>query len=305
MSRTLKQLSKLDVGELKGVGAKKREALEALEIETVLDLLTHYPRRYIDRTEQKSIKDLQIDEEAMVLATVKRVQSRRTRNGKSLVEIDVFDGSSYLAISFFNQGWRAKQLAVGTEAVFFGKLTSYRGKRQMTSPVVDLIGDKTGRIVPVYPQSEKAALTTWELAKFVEEALERAGEFADPVPEDVRDRLDLVGRTWAMSQIHMPESIGRRRRRRASAWPSTNCCAADGARRAQARRYEAEATGIRHVIDSELVQAFHAALPFSLTGAQHKVIADINGFLASPRRCTGCCRATSVRARPSSRSPRC
>ena len=139
--QTLQKLDGVSVDKLSGVGPKKLEALNALEIHSILDLLRHYPRRYIDRTQQSSIRDLKIGEEAMVLATVKRVQSRRTRNGKSLVEIDVFDGSSYLSCSFFNQAWRAKQLAVGTEAVFFGKLDSYRGKRQMANPVVDLIGD--------------------------------------------------------------------------------------------------------------------------------------------------------------------
>jgi ATP-dependent DNA helicase RecG len=281
VARTLNALARIPVGELKGVGPKKLEALAVLEIETVLDLLTHYPRRYIDRTEQKSIRELKIDEEAMVLATVKRVQARRTRNGKSLVEIDVFDGTSYLSCTFFNQAWRAKQLAVGTEAVFFGKLTSYRGKRQMSNPVVDLIGDKTGKVVPVYPQSEKAALTTWEIDTFVTEALERAGEFADPLSEDIRDRLDLVDRTWAMHQVHTPESM-------ATAHAARKRLVFDELLRLQTvlvarkRRYEAEATGIQHVIGSDLVRNFHASLPFELTGAQRKVIADIDGFLASP-----------------------
>jgi ATP-dependent DNA helicase RecG len=50
----------------------------------------------------------------------------------------------------------------------------------MTNPVVDLVGDRTGRIIPVYPQSEKARIMTWEVAAWVEEALGRAGDFADP-----------------------------------------------------------------------------------------------------------------------------
>ncbi|HUR76743.1 MAG TPA: ATP-dependent DNA helicase RecG [Acidimicrobiales bacterium] len=280
-TRTLPELAGYPVSRVPGVGEKTRDALANLEIETVLDLLTHYPRRYIDRTEQKSIRDLRVDEEAMVLATVKRVQTRRTRNGKTLVEIDVFDGSSYLSCSFFNQPWRAKQLGVGTEAVFFGKLGMYRGKRQMSSPVVDLVGDKTGRVVPVYPQSEKAALSTWELAKFVEAALDRAGEFADPLPETIRDRLDLVDRTWAMRAVHAPESMS-------AAMAARKRLAFDELLRLQTvlvarkRRYEAEATGIRHKVDSELVASFVASLPYELTGAQERVIRRINEFLASP-----------------------
>ena len=279
--KTLRELQDIDVRKLSGVGDKKRESLQVLEIDNILDLLTHYPRRYIDRTQQSSIRDLKLDEEAMVLAIVKRVQARRTRNGKSLVEVDVFDGSSYLSLSFFNQPWRAKQLAVGTEAVFFGKVTSYRGKRQMASPVVDLIGNKTGKIIPIYPQSEKAALTTWELGEYVAEALRRAGDLADPVPEAIRDQLDLVDRTWAMREIHAPESMG-------ASQAARKRLAFDELLRLQTvlvarkRRYEAEAKGIQHVTGSELVRTFVSSLPFPLTAAQQRVIAKIDGFLASP-----------------------
>jgi len=205
MARRLRQLARLPVTELRGVGPKKADSLAQMEIETVLDLLTHYPLRYVDRTEQKAIRDMQVGEEAMVLATVRRVQSRRTRQGgRSLVTVDVSDGRGYLTCTFFNQPWRAKQLTAGTEAVFFGKLDLYRGKRQMTNPVVDLIGTKTGRIVPIYPQSEKAGLTTWEIGDWVAEALERAGDFDEPLDEELLERLDLAGRSWAMHQIHEP-----------------------------------------------------------------------------------------------------
>jgi ATP-dependent DNA helicase RecG len=281
VTKSLAELAELPVTKLNGIGPDKLKALEVFEIESILDLLMHYPRRYIDRTQQSSIRDLKIDEEAMVLATVKRVQSRRTRNGKSLVEVDVFDGSSYMTCTFFNQPWRAKTLVAGTEAVFFGKLTLYRGKRQMASPVVDLIGDKTGKIIPVYPQSEKAQLNTWELGKFVEQALRRAGDLADPLPEHVRDRLDLVDRTWAMREIHAPESM-------ASSQAARKRLAFDELLRLQTvlvarkRRYEAEAKGIQHATGSELVTNFIAGLPFALTGAQQRVIAKIDGFLASP-----------------------
>ena len=193
--RRLGQLAIIPVSELRGVGDKKAEGLEAMGIHTVLDLLTHYPRRYLDRTRQASIVELKQNEEAMVLATVKRVRSRPTRQRRALVEVDVFDGSSYLHVVFFNQPWRAKQLSVGTQAVFFGKLERYKGRPQMTNPIVDLIGDRTGKIVPIYPQSEKAGLATWELAAFVEEALARAGPLADPLPGEWRDRLDVADRT--------------------------------------------------------------------------------------------------------------
>ena len=281
MPRTLGKLATTPVTELRGVGAKRADALGELGIETVLDLLTHYPRDYVDRTAQVPIGSLAVDEKAMVVGEVKRSSARRARHGRTIAEIEVYDGTGYLRCTFFNQGWRAKQLPVGTTAVFFGKVDLYRGRRQMTNPVVDLIGDRTGRIVPVYPQSEKADLKTWEIAAWVEEALERAGEFVDPLPVEWRDRLDLVDRTWAFHQIHAPEALR----------------AKDAARRRLAfdelfrlqvmlvlrkRAVERESKGIRHVVDGELVRRFHERLPFPLTGAQRRAIAEIEADLAGP-----------------------
>jgi ATP-dependent DNA helicase RecG len=281
MPRRLSQLADLPVSVLDGVGPKKVEALATMEIETVLDLLTHYPRRYIDRTQQAAIKDLKVGDEAMVLAVVKRVQSRRTRQRRSLVEVDVFDGTSYLRCTFFNQPWRAKQLKEGADAVFFGRLEAYRGRRQMTNPVVDLIGNRTGRIVPVYPQSDKAGLTTWELGDWVEESLRRAGQFADPLPPEWRDRLDVVDRTWAFNHVHAPESM-------AAAQMARKRLVLDELLRLQVtlvmrkRALERDAKGIRHTADGELVRRFHDALPFPLTRGQRNAIGELEADLAGP-----------------------
>ncbi|HEX2038327.1 MAG TPA: ATP-dependent DNA helicase RecG [Acidimicrobiales bacterium] len=282
MARTLGKLATTPVTELRGVGAKRADALEELGVESVLDLLTHYPRRYVDRTTQVPIGSLTVGEEAMVVGEVKRANVLRGRNrGSARAEIDVHDGTGFLRCTFFNQAWRAKQLPVGTTAVFFGKLDLYRGRRQMTNPVVDLIGDRTGRIVPIYPQSEKVDLKTWEIAAWVEEALERAGEFVDPLPVEWRDRLDLGERTWAFRQIHAPESLD-------AAWAARRRLAFDELFRLQVmlvlrkRAVERESKGIRHVAGGELVRRFHERLPFPLTGAQRRAIAEIEADMAGP-----------------------
>jgi ATP-dependent DNA helicase RecG len=281
VARRLTSLADKPVTLLAGIGPKKAVALELVGVGSILDLLTYYPRRYLDRTNQADIADLVEGEEAMVLATVKRANTRRTRAGRTLVEIDVFDGSSYLKCTFFNQPWRVKQLKVGTEAVFFGKVEWYRSRRQMTNPVVDLIGDRTGRIVPVYPQSEKADLSTWEIAGWVDEALERAGEVVDPLPVHLRDVLDLVDRTWALRQIHAPESMG-------AAQAARKRLAFDELFRLQVvlvirkRALEREALGIRHHTVGPLLDRFQSQLPFTLTKAQQRAIAEIADDLAGP-----------------------
>ena len=153
---TLEDLSKLPLTRLKGIGPKKEESLKSIEITSVLDMLTHYPRRYIDRTKEAKIGSLEVGEEGVVLVEVLDVHKRQTRNRRQMVTATVSDDTGNLSLSFFNQPWRERQLKVGTEVIIFGKLERYRGKESMINPVVDFVGDKTGRFVPVYPQSGKA-----------------------------------------------------------------------------------------------------------------------------------------------------
>ncbi|HYT39374.1 MAG TPA: DNA helicase RecG, partial [Acidimicrobiia bacterium] len=208
MAKTLRELRDIPITRLTGVTPRLEERLGMLGIHNVLDLIEHYPRRYLDRTKTSDIADLKVGEEATVYAEVRKMTARRTRQGRALVETIVYDGTSYLYVTFFNQPWRAQQLPTGTEAAFFGKLEHYRGKHQMTNPAVDVlgrIGEKTGVIVPIYPQSGKADVSTWQLQKFVAEALRRARELDDPVPRELLVRLGLVDRTRAYNGIHQPE----------------------------------------------------------------------------------------------------
>src|SRR5579863_10548632 len=213
-AKPLTRLAEIAVHELNRVGTKRAEALASLDIVNVLDLLTHYPRRYIDRTRRADVADMRIGEESLVMATVTSARARRTRQGRSLVELDVDDGTGALRVTFFNQAWRTRQLPAGTEALFFGKLDTYRGRRQMTNPVVDLVGNRTGRIVPVYPTSERSGIAGWEFGEWVGEALRRAGTLFDPVPATTLVELDLDDRTSAFVAIHAPESFEAQRRAR-------------------------------------------------------------------------------------------
>jgi ATP-dependent DNA helicase RecG len=281
LKRRLRGLAGVPVSRIEGIGPKRLKGLAELEITSILDLLTYFPRRYLDRTKEVAIKDLEVGAEALVLATVKRSESRKTRQGRTMVEIDVFDGSGYLRATFFNQPWRGKQLQPGTEIAFFGRIDSFQGRRQMTNPVVDLVGSKTGKVVPLYPQSEKSGLTTWELGDWIAEGLRRAGDFADPLPVNFLDSLDLVSRTWAMQNIHQPESMG-------AAQAARKRLAFDELLRLQLimvlrkRAVERDSVGIAHGGGMGLVEQFHQSLPFPLTGAQKRAIGEIAIDLAGP-----------------------
>ena len=280
---TLRELQAIPVDRLKGIGDKKLAALHEVGVDTVLDLLTTYPRRWVDRTNEARVTDLVPGHETLVLVTVRSVSKRTMRNRRTMIECQVGDGSGRLHIVFFNQPWRERQLREGLQIMLFGKADVYRGGLQMTNPIVDLIGDRTGRIVPIYPQSEKAQLSTWEIAGWVESALDRceARGFADPVPSSIRRELGLIDRHSAMRQIHLPETMGDKEQARRR-------LAFDELLRVQTvlvmrkRAFEREQRGIRHDMSGELVRRFHGALPYALTGAQARAIAEIDRDLAGP-----------------------
>jgi ATP-dependent DNA helicase RecG len=280
---TLRELDAIAVERLKGVGPRKLEALHDVGINSVLDLLTWYPRRWVDRTKEAHVSDLVPGQEALVLVSVRSVHRRQTRNRRAMVTAQVGDGSGRLSVVFFNQPWREKQLQADMTVALFGKAEVYRGGLQMTNPIVDLIGDRTGRIVPIYPQSEKANLTTWELAGWVENALERSAPrgLADPVPPAVRGRYELIERDPALRAIHLPESMREKEEARRR-------LAFDELFRVQLAlvmrklRIERESRGIAHAVDGRLVERFTDRLDFPLTGAQERVIAEIQADLAGP-----------------------
>ncbi len=282
MARTLVQLAGIPVSELKGVGPAKAASLAELEIHSVLDLLTTYPRRYIDRTREARLADLGEGEEAMVLVTVESISMRRTRNRKVMVNATVTDGDRTMKVTFFNQPWRERQLAPGTSTILFGRIERFGNRLQMTNPIVDLIGDRTGRIIAVYPQSEKVRIMSWDLAKFMDEVLERAGEFAEPVPPHILHTHGLADRTTAFRGIHAPESM-------AEAESARRRLVFDELLRVQLalvrrkRLLEATSPGIAHdTTDTASLDRFVDGLPFPLTGAQRRVVDEILSDLARP-----------------------
>ena len=303
--RRLRQLGDVAVGELRHVGEKRTAALVALGIESVFDLLTLYPRRYIDRTKRVDLSDLTVGEEAAVFGEVRSIRARRTKQGRVMVEAVVSDDGGSFGVVFFNQAWREQQLRVGVQALFFGKVTDFRGRRQMANPVVDVIvgasgeerdASRVGRVVPIYPASGKAGLTSWEIGGFIEESLRRAGPLLDPVPAAVRADLGLVDRTASLWGIHLPGELD-------DVAPARRRLIFDEFLRLQLllalrrNHQRSSSSGINHRValddldvapgalvdrSSSLVRRFLASHHFALTGAQRRVLGEISDDMASP-----------------------
>ncbi len=283
---TLRELRDKPVTALKAVGPRLAEQLAELGIDSVLALLEHYPRRYHDRTNLAEIAALTVGQEATVAGEVKKVSVRRPRGRRPIVELELFDASSYLRLTFFNQEYRAK-IEVGTEVSVFGRVEHYRGRRQMVNPALDVLGHHgdatTGVLLPVYPQSGKAGIHSWQLRRLVAQALQRTRPrgFADPLDDDLRRAEGLVDRTTAYWGIHQPATLDDARTARQR-------LAFDEFLRIQVRlllhrrAVEAERTGIEHHVVGPIVDAFRAGLPFTLTASQERALTDIAADLARP-----------------------
>ena len=204
---TLPDLSNIPLSRLKGIGPKKESSLNSLDIFSVLDILTHFPRRYIDRTNEAKISSLQVGEEGMILVEILNVYKQKTRNKRSLVTATVTDQTGNVTLTFFNQPWREKQLKVGTEVIIFGKLDQYRGEYRMVNPVVDLIGDKTGKFIP-YTHNRVKQVYQHGSSVTGQNALNKSKVrgFAEPLPSAIREQYDLVSRDNAYSSIHNPKT---------------------------------------------------------------------------------------------------
>jgi len=279
---TLRDLDQLGLERIKGVGPKTLVALETFEVRSILDLLETYPRRYIDRTNMAMIADLVEGVPALVVVTVESTSAFTTRNNKKMVKVAVSDGTKRLNITFFNQGWREKQLFKGLEVAVFGKPELFNGSLQMTNPLVDPVGKATGRIVPIYPQSEKVRISSSDLATWIEDALNKCAPrgFADTVPQSLLDQHGFISRNEAMKAIHFPESIEAHQNARRR-------LAFDEVLRVQLMlvgkkaQWERESAGFSHETSGHLIDGFMKALPFPLTGAQTRTIKEIYKDLES------------------------
>jgi len=284
---TLAELATMPLGRLKAVGAGKRaEAFGKFGIESLLELVTHYPRRWIDRSREASIDELIEGQDALVVGEVRAVNASPRGRGPSRVNATVSDATGRIGVVFFNQPWREKQLRPGSYVAMFGRVSAFRGTKQLANPTVDVLGDPDERprpIVAVYPQSEKVDLPSWVVLKAIDETLARcrARGISDPVPPGLLDRYDLTGRQEALLGIHVPETFAEKEAARRR-------LAFDELLRVQLvlvmrkRAFEAESRGIRHVVDGDLVRRFHQTLPYRLTGAQQRVIGEIEADLAGP-----------------------
>jgi ATP-dependent DNA helicase RecG len=270
---------------LGGKAAKKLD--EAFGLRTTGDLLRHYPRRYAQRGELTDLAALRDGEHVTVFAQVARVSLRRMRQRRGqLLEVTVTDGSARLALTFFNKVQMfERQLTPGRHGMFAGRVSTFKGQRQLAHPEFKLLGaddaalaaEYAAELIPVYPATKD--VSTWDIEKCVRIVLDTLGDIDDPLPAPLREQHGLIGIADALRGIHRPtDDAERDRARKRLKWDEAFVLQAVLAQRRRAAA--ALPATARPPRGAGLADAFDARLPFSLTAGQCEVGAAIGADLA-------------------------
>jgi len=258
---------------------------EAFGIETLGQLLHHYPRRYIDRSRVETIRSLKIGAFATVIATVRSVVRRQTRRRQSMVTVSLTDGTGFLELAFFNQPWAAGRYREGMEVAVSGVAQLYRGHLQMANQEVEVLRGPdqelvhTARITPVHPASEGISAHT--IRELVWRGLEQLPRQPDPLPADVLAPEALADWDGAIRGIHFPaddDELTRARDR--LKFDELFTLELGVAFRKQ--RLEAEQAGVEHRADGPLTERLRASVPFEPTKAQIRAMDEVGQRMAAP-----------------------
>ncbi len=279
-----------------GKAAKKRKLVhEGLGIETVGDLLLHFPRRYVKTTELSDVDEPVEGEPVSVVgritaSEIKPFRDRRANRMSYRVEVRITTGGPDFSLSFFipYQGQAESEqarMAPGRFGMFTGKAKRFGHTWQIAQPhsvIFDEEGDgglaaSLKGLLPIYPVTAK--LYSWDVQKVVQSALELVQEVPDPLPDAVRREHGLLDRATALRWIHGPddyEQVGAAQKRfRFEEALVTQLVLAR--RRARLRGQPARA---RTGGDRGLLAAFDERLPFELTDGQRTIGAQLERDLA-------------------------
>jgi ATP-dependent DNA helicase RecG len=273
------------------VGDRTAKVLETtFGIKSIGDLMRHYPRRYMVRGELSDISALHEGDETTILAQVYSASTRPMRGRKgSMLEVVVTDGTDKLSLTFFNQAWREKDLKVGRQGLFAGKVGVFNNKKQLAHPDYEMIPDGSdvdsavegfaGKYLPVYPASAK--LPSWKISQCAQLAIGSLEEIEDFLPTSIREKHNYPSLHQALVQLHQPADLDHAElsRERLTFDEAFLLQSLLVMRRIELKKLNSTS---RKRISGGLLDAFDATLPFELTAGQVAVCKEIESDLAQP-----------------------
>ena len=264
-----------DIRYLKGIGEKRAELFNKLGVFTVGDLLRYLPRGYEDRTDIRDICDVEDGESVCVRASLAGgIRSFKARTGSRVIQTRVSDGTGVMNLTWFNAPYVEKTLRASDSFTFFGKAVRKGTMLEMVNPLIEsehLAGQKTGKIVPIYPCT--AGLNQQNIRAAVSAALNSLEEMiTDIIPQGIRDKYLLMTAGEAIHKIHEPEDFDSFDEARRTLAFEEFLILQTGV--ASAKQYNMEKKAPQ-IADVKCIAEFAKKLPFELTGAQKRVINEI------------------------------
>jgi ATP-dependent DNA helicase RecG len=273
------------------VGDRTAKVLETtFGIKSIGDLMRHYPRRYMVRGELSDISALHEGDETTILAQVYSASTRPMRGRKgSMLEVVVTDGTDKLSLTFFNQAWREKDLKVGRQGLFAGKVGVFNNKKQLAHPDYEMIPDGSdvdsavegfaGKYLPVYPASAK--MPSWKISQCAQLAIGSLEEIQDFLPSSIREKHKYPSLHQALVQLHQPADLDHAElsRERLTFDEAFLLQSLLVMRRIELKKLNSTS---RKRISGGLLDAFDATLPFELTAGQVAVCKEIESDLSQP-----------------------
>src|SRR5437763_566200 len=183
--------------------ARAARAAEALGLETVGDLIEHFPFRHEERREARPIASLGPDEDVTVIAEVRKISSRRARGRLTIQTATVFDESGPLKAVWFNQPWLVDRLPPGTRLVLHGRFKGHGRGLSVSEHETSTGSAHTTGVVPVYPATEN--LKSTKIRELVWNHRAALPPVVEPLPAWLRVAERLPGRPAAVDALHFPE----------------------------------------------------------------------------------------------------
>ena len=273
------------VSRVRGVNRRLLPLLEKIRVATVGDLMQLYPSRHSDYTNVRKVAQLAPGDDQTAILTVWEANQTMLGRQRSTQAV-LGDDTGIVRATWFNQPWLAKTLRRGSKVVLSGKVGVYRGGLVFQSPEYEIVGGDdglthTGRLVPVYPSTQGLNQRTLRsvVRRSLDACLDQVDEF---LPDDVLHRAGLIGLRTAIEQMHYPDDFEMHRRaRRRLAFDELFLLQLS----IFARRADWKQTGGAVPLDADpdAIDAFLSTLPFDLTTAQTRALADILADIQSDR----------------------
>lgn len=274
----------LDVSSARFVDATRAVALGRLGIDTVGQLVRHYPFRYLDLTSVVAMRDVRPATEVTVVGTVHEIKVKKPRPRLNITEVSLFDGTGVVIGVWFNQPWVAQRFINGEQLAFSGKVEFDYGLKQIKNPFVERLSSEeqpadAGRIIPIHRTTD--GLTTNWLRRLVAAAVDDFGDIPDHIPAPLRIERELMPLGSALRAIQFPGSLDESAHaRRRLAYDELLLLQTYMAMRRHA--LTREQAGMTHRLDGDRLAALRAGLPFDLTADQQRAIAEILEDMGAP-----------------------